>query len=95
MSACVLIEVRKSAGQRTIASPPRLTSKVHVASGGVAMASPPRPRINTRPTEVVRDGRSFPTGEPSSPLAGFRQRIVSMDRKLHQRCLIVADHLRR
>jgi len=80
----LLMTVRESSGRRTITSPPRSTPKKGVANGA-PVASPPRPRINTRPTEVVRDGRAFPTGEPSSPLAAFRQRIVSMDSEFQPR----------
>lgn len=63
---------------RTPVSSPRRTPR----KGQPAIASPPRPRTNTRPTEVVRDGRLFPASVPSSPLTpmtDLRQKILTMD----------------
>lgn len=82
------IPVRESAKQRTITSPPRKSPAKSVRVPSVA--SPPRPRINTRPTEVVKAGKPFPNGiwdEPASPLTELRQKILSIDSqsRLHPR----------
>ncbi|ORY31808.1 hypothetical protein BCR39DRAFT_80876 [Naematelia encephala] len=73
---------RKAVNHKNAASPEHNTNE-HT-SGPAAMPTPPRPRMNTRPTQVIREGDRFPAAmdEPaSSPVANIRQRILSSDQE--------------